>query len=210
METHDTPDLQRRRFLIASTSVIGAALVASAAVPFVTSMEPDAGALAAGAPVDVDFSKLEPGALMTVSWRSRPVWILRRTPAQLKTLQDPELLARLKDPESKQAQQFGPPVENWHRSLRPDILVAIGICTHLGCIPTYRPQVAPPDLGPSWQGGFFCACHGSRYDLAARVFDGSPAPLNIPVPPYYFIGDNRVSVGQLDNGSEQNWQPEIW
>ncbi len=210
MAKTDDINLRRRRFLIGTTTVIGSALVATAAIPFVESMEPSAAALAAGSAVDIDFSKLEMGALLTVPWRSRPVWILRRTAAQLKVLQDPTLLAKLKDPDSKQLQQFGAPVVNWHRSLRAEVLVAIGICTHLGCIPTYRPQIAPPDLGPNWQGGFFCPCHGSRYDLSCRVLDGSPAPLNIPIPPYYYISDTKVSVGQLKDGSEQNWQPLIW
>lgn len=203
-------DLKRRRFLVAGTSVVGAAFVATAAYPFVSSMEPSAGALAAGAPVEADISKLEPGALMTVSWRSRPVWILRRTPEQLKTLQDPKLVANLKDPDSQQPQQFGPPVTNWHRSIKPEVFVTVAICTHLGCVPTYRPDVAPPDLGPSWEGGFFCPCHGSRYDLSARVMDGSPAPLNLPVPPYYFISDNKLRIGELEGGAEQNWHPDTW
>lgn len=210
MAKTDDINLRRRRFLIGTTTVIGSALIATAVVPFVESMEPSAAALAAGSAVDIDFSKLEMGALLTVAWRSRPVWILRRSAAQLKVLQDPTLIAKLKDPDSKQPQQFGPPVVNWHRSLHPEVLVAIGICTHLGCIPTYRPQIAPPDLGPSWQGGFFCPCHGSRYDLSCRVLDGSPAPLNIPIPPYYYLNDTKVSVGQLKDGSEQNWQPAIW
>lgn len=198
---------QRRRFLVATTSVIGGAVVAAAAVPFISSMLPSAAAQAAGAPVEVDFSKLEPGALMTVSWRSRPVWILNRTAAQLKVL--PSLDKRLKDPDSDQAQQLAD-CKNVHRSLRPEFFVAVGICTHLGCIPTYRPQIAPPDLGPQWEGGFFCACHGSRYDLAGRVFDGSPAPLNLPVPPYYYLSDTVVRIGETQAGADQNWQPAIW
>lgn len=203
-------NLKRRRFLVAGTSVIGTAFVATVAYPFVSSMEPSAAALAAGAPVEADISKLEPGALMTISWRSRPVWLLRRTSAQLKTLQDPKLVASLKDPDSLEDQQFGASVKNWHRSLKPDVFVTVAICTHLGCVPTYRPDVAPPDLGPSWEGGFFCPCHGSRYDLAARVMDGSPAPLNLPVPPYYFITDHKLRIGELRDGTQQNWSPNTW
>ncbi|HQU15699.1 MAG: ubiquinol-cytochrome c reductase iron-sulfur subunit [Chromatiales bacterium 21-64-14] len=209
----DTPEdinRQRRRFLTAATTVVGGVIVGLAATPFIKSMEPSLAAEAAAIPIDVDVSKLEPGQLLTVMWRSRPVWILHRGAAQLKTLQDPQLVARLKDPDSKQPQQFGAPVENWHRSLKPELFVAVAICTHLGCIPTYRPEIAPADLGPTWVGGFFCPCHGSRYDLAARVIDGSPAPLNIPIPPYHYLGDTLLRVGSLKGGKDQNWQPAIW
>lgn len=207
----DIPEnLQRRRFLTAATTVVGGVIVGLAVTPFIRSMEPSLLAKAAGAPIDVDVSKIEPGQLITVMWRSRPIWVLHRSPAQLKTLQDPALIKTLKDPDSKEPQQFGAPVVNWHRSLKPELFVAVAICTHLGCIPTYRPQVAPPDLGPSWVGGFFCPCHGSRYDLAARVIDGSPAPLNIPVPPYHYVSDTLVRVGALKGGKDQNWQPAIW
>lgn len=207
----DIPEnLQRRRFLTAATTVVGGVIAGLTVVPFVRSMEPSVAARAAGAPIDVDVSKLEPGQLITVMWRSRPVWVLHRSEAQLKTLKDPKLIETLKDPDSKEPQQFGPPVVNWHRSLKPELFVAVAICTHLGCIPTYRPQIAPPDLGPSWVGGFFCPCHGSRYDLAARVIDGSPAPLNIPVPPYHYRSETVVRVGSLKGGKDQNWQPAIW
>ncbi len=207
----DIPEnLQRRRFLTAATTVVGGVIAGLTVVPFVRSMEPSVAAQAAGAPIDVDVSKLEPGQLITVMWRSRPVWVLHRSEAQLKTLKDPKLIETLKDPDSKEPQQFGPPVVNWHRSLKPELFVAVAICTHLGCIPTYRPQIAPPDLGPSWVGGFFCPCHGSRYDLAARVIDGSPAPLNIPVPPYHYRSETVIRVGSLKGGKDQNWQPAIW
>ena len=204
---HPPADRGRRRFLVAAASVVGAGGVAAAAYPFVWSMWPSARAEAAGAPVEADFSKLEPGQLMTVKWRSKPVWILRRTDNQLKTL--PAMDARCKDPKSQQPQQF-PPAQNEHRSLKPQIFTCVAICTHLGCVPTYRPQVAPPDLGPKWKGGFFCPCHGSRYDLAGRVLDGSPAPLNLPVMPYYFISDTVMRIGETKDGKFQNWKPNTW
>jgi ubiquinol-cytochrome c reductase iron-sulfur subunit len=200
-------DHSKRRFLVATTTVIGGAFVGTAVVPFIESMEPSAAAIAAGGPVDVDISKIEPGALITVKWRSRPVWILNRTGDQLQEL--PKLDPRLKDPHSKQPQQI-PSCRNGHRSLKPQYFVCVAICTHLGCVPTYRPAIAPPDLGPHWEGGFFCPCHGSRYDLAGRVFDGSPAPLNLPVPPYFFVNDTTLRVGELKGGGDQNWHPETW
>ena len=210
MEADIPKNLQRRRFLTAATTVVGGVIVGLGAIPFIRSMEPSVASEAGGVPVDVDVSKLEPGQLIMVAWRSRPIWILHRSAAQLKTLQDPKLVETLKDPDSKQPQQFGPPVVNWYRALKPELFVAVAICTHLGCIPNYRPQVAPPDLGPSWVGGFFCPCHGSRYDLAARVIDGSPAPLNIPIPPYHHLSETVVRVGSLKGGKDQNWQPAIW
>ena len=202
-----TVNKSRRRFLVAATSVVGGAGMMAAALPFIFSMEPSAATLAAGGPVEIDISKLEHGQLLTVGWRSRPVWVLRRTKAQLKVLSAPN--PELKDPDSDEPQQL-PQYRNSYRSIKPEYFVAIGICTHLGCIPTYRPQIAPADLGPDWKGGFFCPCHGSRYDLSGRVMAGSPAPLNIPVPPYYYSSDTVVHVGELKNGSEQNWAPTTW
>lgn len=206
-DKQDNIDPNRRRFLIAATTVTGTALVGATAVPFVYSMEPSAAAIAAGAPIDVDISKIAPGELITVKWRSRPVWVLNRTQAQVSEL--PKNDPKLKDPDSKEPQQI-PSCANGTRSLKPEYFICVGICTHLGCIPTYRPDIAPPDLGPDWEGGFFCPCHGSRYDLAGRVIDGSPAPLNLPVPPHYYVTDTLVRVGELKGGSEQNWQPKIW
>jgi ubiquinol-cytochrome c reductase iron-sulfur subunit len=200
-------DHKRRRFLVAATTVVGGAFLGTAAVPFIESMEPSSAARAAGAPVDVDISKIEPGALITVKWRSRPVWILNRTGRQLQKL--PELDRRLKDPHSEQPQQI-PSCRNGYRSLKAQYFVCVAICTHLGCVPTYRPAIAPPDLGPHWEGGFFCPCHGSRYDLAGRVFDGSPAPLNLPVPPYFFVNDTTLRVGELRGGRDENWHPTTW
>jgi len=206
-EKGETVDKSRRRFLLASTSVVGGAGVVAWALPFIFSMEPSAAAQAAGAPVEADISKLEKGQMMTVSWRSRPVWILNRSDAQLKVL--PTMTPQLKDPNSDAPQQL-PQYKNMYRSIKPEYLVVVGICTHLGCVPGYRPEIAPPDLGPSWKGGFLCPCHGSRYDLSARVINGSPAPLNMPIPPHFYVSDTVVRIGELKNGTEQNWNPAIW
>ena len=143
----------------------------------------------------------------TVAWRSRPVWILRRTRDALDTLS--ALDSRLADPHSLQPQQL-PACQNEYRSIKPEYFVAVGICTHLGCVPTFRPDAAPSDLGPDWVGGFFCPCHGTRYDLAGRVFKNSPAPLNLPVPPYHYVTDALLRVGETAGGKEQQWQPATW
>ncbi len=198
---------QRRRFLTAATTVVGGGLVAAAAVPFFSYMEPSAATRLSIRPVDVDLSKIEPGQLITLKWNARPVWVLRREKPQLNAL--PGLDGRLKDPDSKAPQQLADCRNTW-RSIRPEIFVTVAICTHLGCIPTFRPDVAPADLGPSWPGGFFCPCHGSRYDLAGRVFDGSPAPLNLPVPPYYFPDTNLLRIGAVSGDKSVHWAPEGW
>jgi ubiquinol-cytochrome c reductase iron-sulfur subunit len=203
----DKINLRRRRYLTAATSVAGAGIVVAALIPFVESMNPSARARAAGAPVEADISKLEPGQLITVLWRSRPVWILHRTDAQLQTL--PAVEPRLKDPDSSAPQQL-PEYQNQYRAIKPKYFVAVAICTHLGCVPTFRPDTAPADLGPTWKGGFFCPCHGSRFDLAGRVFKGSPAPLNLPVPPYFYVSDTVLRIGETRNGQHQNWHPVIW
>jgi len=200
---------RRRRRLIAATSAVGAIEVAAATVPFVGSLLPSARAKAAGAPVQVNVSGLEPGKLMTVSWRSKPVWILRRTAAELRKVEHSTL--DLSDPMSQVPQQ--PPGMNLHldsgvRAVRPDYLVLVGICTHLGCIPEYRPQAG--SVGPDWPGGFYCPCHGSKYDLSGRVLAGSPAPINLPVPPYYFESPGLIRIGELKDGSDLNWQPKGW
>ncbi len=187
-------DKGRRRFLTAVTSVVGGVGAASAALPFVLSLQPSARAQAAGAPVEADVSKLEPGQIMTVEWRGKPVWIVRRTEQNLADL--PTLDGALLDPASDNVGQQPEYAKNSVRSIKPEYAVLIGICTHLGCSPTYRPDIAPADLGPEWKGGFFCPCHGSRFDLAGRVFSGVPAPKNLAVPPYYFLSDTRILVGE--------------
>jgi len=187
--------MRRRRFLTATAVVAGAAGAAAALAPFLASLRPSARARAAGAPVQVDVSRLEPGQQITVAWRGRPVWLLRRTPGMLERMRDPGHLARLRDPDSRVETQQPPYARNPHRSIRPELFVAIGLCTHLGCVPTYRPEVGPPDLGEDWIGGYFCPCHGSRFDLAGRVFKGVPAPTNLVIPPYRFVSDTVVEVG---------------
>jgi len=189
----------RRDFLILAASALGAVGAGALAVPFISSMEPARDTLAAGAPVDIDTSHIQPGQQIVVLWRSRPIFIMSRTPEELKKLQDPQEQSGLRDPNSTALQQ-PPYAKNWHRSLKPELLVLVGICTHLGCIPGFNPQPGG-DLGPTWPGGYFCPCHGSRYDLAGRVFAGVPAPLNLPVPPYNFVSDTVVRIGENPPGS---------
>ncbi len=188
-------DLKRRRFLTTAASVVGGVGVVAVAVPFISSMEPSARAQAAGAPVEADISKLELGQIMTVAWRGKPVWVVNRPKTVLDTLSTLDSI--LLDPQSNQSEQ-PKNCKNEDRSIKPEYLVMVGICTHLGCSPTYRPDIAPPDLGPTWKGGFFCPCHGSRYDLAGRVYKGQPAPLNMVVPPYRYLSDTRVLIGAAE------------
>ncbi len=190
-------DKGRRRFLTAATSVVGAVGAGYAIAPFVISMQPSERAKAAGAPVEADLSKLEPGQMMTVKWRGKPVWIVRRTEQNLSDL--PALNDQLLDPGSDLPQQ-PEYAKNEMRSIKPEYSVLVGICTHLGCSPTYRPEMAPADLGPDWKGGFFCPCHGSRFDLAGRVYSGVPAPKNLEVPPYTYLTDTQILVG-VDQGA---------
>ena len=185
-------DTSKRWFLTKTASVAGAIGAAFAITPFISAMNPSAKAQAAGAPVEVDISKLEPGQLIRVLWRSKPVWILYRTPEVLQTL--PTLNDKLRDPDSKESDQPAA-ATNEARAIKPEIFVALGVCTHLGCSPTYRPEVAPSDLGPEWKGGFFCPCHGSSFDLAGRVYKGVPAPKNLEIPPYHYLTDTRLLIG---------------
>lgn len=186
-------DKSRRRMLLAATTVVGGIGAAYVATPFILSMDPSAKAKAAGAPVEVDISKLEPGQLLTVEWRGKPVWVLRRTDTMLAAMD--ELGSVLRDPQSDELTQQPRYAKNPYRSIKPEYMVMVGICTHLGCAPTYRPEFAPPDLGPEWKGGFFCPCHGSRYDLAGRVYAGVPAPSNLVVPSYHFVTESLLVVG---------------
>ncbi|MFC3283594.1 ubiquinol-cytochrome c reductase iron-sulfur subunit [Litchfieldella rifensis] len=184
----------RRRFLVGATTVVGAVGAVGVAVPFVASWQPSARARAAGAPVQADVSKLEVGQQMTVEWRGKPVWLVRRDDAMVERIKEIDP-SRLRDPESASPQQpaYVDPVL---RSIKPEYLVLIGICTHLGCSPTFRPEPGAADLGGDWPGGYFCPCHGSRFDLAGRVFTGVPAPLNLEVPPYRYESDSIVVVGE--------------
>ncbi|CAG0940755.1 ubiquinol-cytochrome c reductase iron-sulfur subunit [Gammaproteobacteria bacterium] len=195
----DEADLSRRHFLTVATSVVGGVGVVLTAVPFVASFRPSARAQAMGGPVEVDISKLEDGAMVRVVWRGRPVWILRRTTDMISRV-EAEPASLLKDPGSEESEQPAY-AQNPLRAIKPDILVVVGVCTHLGCAPIERFDVAPPDLGPDWKGGFYCPCHGSRFDMAGRVMVGSPAPTNLPIPPYRFVGDNMIIIGD-DTGAK--------
>jgi ubiquinol-cytochrome c reductase iron-sulfur subunit len=191
----------RRRFLTTTTAVVGAVGVGLAAVPFITSWKPSARAQVAGAPVDVNISKIdnEPGMRMIVMWRGKPVWIFRRTPEQLAAL--PALDVRLKDPKSDNPDQTPAFARNQDRSIKPELAVIVGICTHLGCVPGYVPEMLPQPFDPNWQGGFYCPCHQSRFDLAGRVFNGVPAPSNLEIPPYHFVDDTHLIIGVPPKGA---------
>lgn len=195
--THDSAT--RRDFLqIAATALTGIG-AAVAVWPLIDSMNAAKDTIAAGAPLEVDLSPVAPGQQIIVLWRSRPIFVVNRTAPELKKLQEPQAAGRLKDPDSD-ADQQPDYAKNWHRSIKPEYLILVGICTHLGCIPEFKPQPGG-FLGPSWPGGYFCPCHGSRYDLAGRVFNGVPAPYNLPVPPYHFISDKVVRIGENPPGS---------
>lgn len=185
----------RRDFLYIATAMVGAVGSAVAILPLLDQMNPDAATLAAGSPVDFDLSKVEPGQQVVVRWRERPIFIVHRTPQMLKILQDPKLVANLADPQSNQLQQ-PPYANNWHRSVKPQYGVLVGICTHLGCIPLYDSLPNATQPAPNWLGGYFCPCHGSKYDLAGRVFNGVPAPYNLPIPPYHFLDDTNIRIGE--------------
>ena len=187
----------RRHFLTVATLVTGGAGVVATAVPFVASFQPSARAQALGAPVEFDISKLELGAMAKVEWRGRPIYVVHRTEAMLESLKKDESM--LRDPTSEESIQPSYAM-NQYRSVRPAFLVLEGVCTHLGCAPLARFEVAAADLGPNWPGGFYCPCHGSRFDLAGRVFQGVPAPTNLTVPPYRFVNDNTILIGS-DTGN---------
>ena len=183
----------RRRVLTALTSAVGAAGVVGAAVPFVGSWSPSAKAKAAGAPVEVNISKIQPGQMITVAWRGKPVYILFRTKEALESLHEVE--GRLRDPNSDKSEQPAY-AHNETRSIKPAMLVMLGVCTHLGCAPAYEPKAQADQVGdPEWVGGFFCRCHGSKYDLAGRVFKGVPAPTNMTIPPYKYLSDDVIVIG---------------
>jgi ubiquinol-cytochrome c reductase iron-sulfur subunit len=195
--------------LVKATATVGGLAICGAAVPFIDSLRPSARATANAAPVDFDVGRLTPGGLATVQWRGRPVWVLKRTDEQLRTLA--KITPELSDPQSKVPQQprdMNLDLRDGLRAADPHLLVLVGICTHLGCIPSYYPD--PGALGSQWPGGFYCPCHGSKYDLAGRVFSGSPAPVNLPVPPYYMASATVLRIGETRNGGDQNWQPTIW
>lgn len=192
-------DQGKRRFLLTATTTVATGVAAGAAgVPFVVSMMPSERAKAAGAPVEVDISDIAPGQKKIVEWRGKPVWIVRRTPDMLRQVQADE--ERVADPESKRSEQPAY-AKNDHRSLKPEYLVVVGICTHLGCSPVDRLAPEPQPFESNWRGGFYCPCHGSLFDLAGRVFKNKPAPDNLPVPPYKFVGEGRIVIGEDSQGA---------
>ncbi|MEO1878985.1 MAG: ubiquinol-cytochrome c reductase iron-sulfur subunit [Methylococcales bacterium] len=191
--TREVVDKSKRQFLTTALTVVGAVGTGYLAVPFISQMQPSARAMAAGAPVEVDISRIEPGQLIRIAWRGKPVWVLSRTPEVLEILEKDT--AKLADPSSKDSDQPDD-TNNSYRSIRPEIFIAVGLCTHLGCSPTFRPEIAPNDLGDDWKGGFFCPCHGSGFDLAGRVFKSVPAPTNLVVPPYRYITDTQIIIGE--------------
>ncbi|PPC89224.1 MAG: ubiquinol-cytochrome c reductase iron-sulfur subunit [Methylobacter sp.] len=186
-------DKSKRQFLSSALTVVGTVGAGYLAVPFLAQMQPSVKAMAAGAPVDVDISKIEPGQLIRVEWRGKPVWILNRSEEVLETLRT--LDDQLRDPLSNNSDQPNY-AKNTVRAIKPEIFIAVGLCTHLGCSPTYRPEIAPHDLGEKWKGGFFCPCHGSWFDLAGRVFTGVPAPANLEVPPHRYVTDTHLIIGE--------------
>lgn len=190
----DNVDGSRRHFLLVATTVTGLVGAGMTAVPFLASWKPSARAQALGAPVDADISKLEPGAILKVNWRGQAIFIVRRTQEMLATLASPAVINGLRDPNSEESEQpdFA---KNQDRSLKPEILVLIGVCTHLGCAPMDRFQPQDAELGATWPGGFYCPCHGSKFDMAGRVFKDVPAPLNLRVPPYRFVNDGVIQIG---------------
>lgn len=193
----DSVDTGKRRFLTTLTSVAGGVAVVGVAYPFLASMAPSARAQAAGAPVEVDISKLQPGEMMTVEWQKKPVWIIRRSEQNIADLA--KITSALTDPNSDSSNQPSY-AKNPERAAKKEFMIVLGICTHLGCSPKYRPEVGAADLGgKEWVGGFFCPCHGSRFDLAGRVYKGSPAPTNLSIPLYKFINNGTTVVIGEDN-----------
>jgi len=192
----ELPNPPRREILLQATAATGGLALAAASVPFVASLFPSERARAQGAPVEVDVSPLVPGTLATVEWRGKPVWLLRRTPEMLASLES--VRRALSDPDSQVASQQPEYARNPGRSIRPELFVAVSLCTHLGCIPSYAPE--PGSLQPGWPGGFFCPCHGSKFDLAGRVYKGSPAPTNLVIPPYGFPSAGRLVIGAEARG----------
>ncbi len=194
----DQVDSKKRRFLVAATSVVGAGAAAGVAVPFAISLKPSARAIAAGAPVPVDLSKIEPGQQITVEWRGAPVWIIYRTSEMIAQLA--KNTALLADPQSEGSKQPDY-AKNTNRARNEKWFIAKGVCTHLGCSPTYRKEIGAADLGAEWPGGFFCPCHQSKFDLAGRVFKSMPAPTNLVIPPYKFVSDSEVLIGEDSKGA---------
>jgi ubiquinol-cytochrome c reductase iron-sulfur subunit len=195
------PDNTRRKILITATAVAGGSGISTASIPFIASMTPSERARAAGAPVAADLAQLAPGTQFTVEWRGKPVWILHRRETMLNALEAPAHKARLADPDSQVSSQQPVYARNAYRSIKPAYLVVVGICTHLGCVPTFRPDVAPADIGSEWDGGYFCPCHGSKFDLAGRVWRNVPAPTNLVIPPHHYASETKIVIGQDARGA---------
>jgi ubiquinol-cytochrome c reductase iron-sulfur subunit len=188
----------RRDFLYIATATVGAIGASAALVPLVDQMNPDASTLAAGGPVDLDLSKVDEGAQVVIRWRQRPIFVFHRSKQTLDSMQSSQMTALLSDPDSSEPQQ-PPYATNWHRSIKPEFGIVVGICTHLGCIPLFYPSPSATVPVSNWPGGYFCPCHGSKYDPAGRVFSGVPAPYNLPVPPHRFVNDTTLRVGENDS-----------
>ena len=193
----DVVDLKRRCFLLKATTAVGGVGIAAASVPFISYWMPSAEAEAEARPIKVDISQLQPTQQLTVVWRGKPIWVIRRTQDMLDTLG--KVTDELRDPLSEDDQQ-PPYAKNEYRSIKPEFFVAVGICTHLGCIPNYRPDKG--GISPDWLGGFYCPCHGSKYDLAGRVYKNVPAPKNLIIPPYMYLSDNEIEIGTDKEGTE--------
>ena len=198
--SNDGMNVGRSNFLIGATSVVGSAGVVGVAVPFLGSWNPSAKALAAGAPIKIDISKLVPGEIIgpIPAWRDKPVFVVKRSEEQLARLNSQN--DRLADPDSDEIAQQPQYAKNETRSIRPEVLVLVGICTHLSCSPKFRPAIAPQEFDAEWVGGFYCPCHGSKFDLAGRVYSGVPAPTNLPVPPHYYESESVIVIGE-DGGT---------
>ncbi len=188
-------DPTRRDFLYVATACVGVVGVIGSIIPFISQLEPDQATLAAGGPVDLDLAKVQPGQQVVVTWRGRPIFVINRPASAMAMLQNPKLLAQLADPKSQELQQ-PPYAENWHRSINPTYGVFVGICTHLGCIPLFYPNPSDTEPVSNWLGGYFCPCHGSKYDLSGRVFNGVPAPYNLPVPPHRYVNATTLRIGE--------------
>ena len=187
-------DLGRRRFLTATCAVVGGTGVAVAAIPFLSTFQPSAKALSAGAPTLSDISKIAEGGQLIEVWRKRPVWIIRRSKETLAALAGED--SRLRDPKSENPDQQPKYANNAYRSIKPELLVLVGSCTHLGCSPKYHPELQPESWDSEWKGGFYCPCHNSKFDMAGRVYNGSPAPTNLVVPPYRFVDEGTIIIGE--------------
>ena len=197
MSTSDSIDRTRRNLIVA-TSIAGGAASAGAAVPFVVSMWPSERSRAAGAPVEVDISRMELGDLKVVEWRGKPVWIIRRTKEMVDSLR--AVAGRLTDPASRDSAQPDY-AKNEQRARKPEFMIMEGVCTHLGCSPQMKTAAAKAEMGADWIGGFYCPCHGSKFDYAGRVFKGAPAPLNLPVPPHTYVSDTTILIGEDQKGA---------